>query len=123
MTYIEKLEEVMKNRKITAKEICKNTNIKEATFSAWRKGSKPNIESFIKVLQFLNIDLNNFFESNIFDFNQGNELNDDEKELIELFRKLPMKEQFKVIGVIEEKISKLSTGKSLNSQEEKNKIS
>lgn len=100
MDIIANLLKIMEVKNITPYKIEKDIGIKQATFSAWKKGTQPTLDKFIKLLKYLEVTPNE-----IFGYGTTIQLNDNEKEMLELFKKLPEREQIKFIGRLEDKVS------------------
>lgn len=103
MRVSEILKELRKNRGLTQKELSEKLKIGQATIAGYENGSRePHIYSLIAYA--------NFFECSV-DYLLGREddfgnvtvqkkteLTEDEKELLETFRKLNAKEQMRVLA-------------------------
>ena len=103
MRVSEILKELRKNRGLTQKELSERLKIGQATIAGYENGSRePHIYSLIAYA--------NFFECSV-DYLLGREddfgnvtvqkkteLTEDEKELLESFRKLNAKEQMRVLA-------------------------
>jgi transcriptional regulator with XRE-family HTH domain len=103
MKVSEILKELRKNRGLTQKELSEKLKIGQATIAGYENGSRePHIYSLIAYA--------NFFECSV-DYLLGREddfgnvtvqkkteLTEDEKELLEVFRKLNAKEQMRVLA-------------------------
>ena len=59
---IDKLFTIMDNKNITAYQVSKATGIGQTTISSWKNGSKPAIDKFIKVIQYIGISADELFE-------------------------------------------------------------
>lgn len=101
MNIIENLLKIMEVKNITPYKIEKEIGIKQATFSAWKKGTQPTLDKFIKLLKYLEVTPNEIFGY------ESITLTENEKEMLELFKKLPEREQIKFIGRLEDKINQL----------------
>jgi len=114
MEFTEKILEVMEDRNITAYEICKNLHISNTTFSSWKKGSKPSVNTAIEILRYLQLSADEMFELNTF----KPQLTENEVELLAAFRRLPEREQIKEIGKMEDKAEHYNSepGKSYESK-------
>ncbi|MEE0919200.1 MAG: helix-turn-helix transcriptional regulator [Lachnospiraceae bacterium] len=97
MEIIEKLEEIMKKKKITAYQMEKDIGISQTTFSNWKKGRQPTVDKLIKILPYLEVTPNE-----LFGYSQEQKLNENEIELLKYFKLLPEREQIKFIGRVEE---------------------
>lgn len=103
MNIIENIIKIMESKQITPYKMEKDIGIKQATFSSWKKGSQPQADKLIKIIKYLEVTPNE-----IFGYEEGINLNENEKELLELFRKLPEREQIKFIGRLEDKVSQFT---------------
>lgn len=77
---IDKLFTIMDNKNITAYQVSKATGIGQTTISSWKNGSKPAIDKFIKVIQYIGISADELFEL------KPNEYTEEEKQLINQYR-------------------------------------
>ena len=102
MTIIENIIKIMKAKDITPYKMEKDIGIKQATFSAWKKGTQPTADKLYKILKYLEVTPNT-----IFGYEENTNLTPNEKEMLELFKKLPEREQIKFIGRLEDKISQI----------------
>lgn len=99
MSVIENLIKIMENKQISAYRMEKEAGINGATITSWKKGSQPPADKIDKICQYLSITPNE-----IFGYEKGIDLNENESEMLELFRKLPEREQIKFIGRLEDKV-------------------
>ena len=51
--YVSKLFRIMEEKGITAYQISKGTGIGQTTLSSWKTGTKPAMDKFVLVLQFI----------------------------------------------------------------------
>lgn len=103
MEIIEKLEEIMKKKKITAYQMEKDIGISQTTFSNWKKGRQPTVDKLIKILPYLEVTPNE-----LFGYSQEHKLSENETELLKYFNLLPEREQIKFIGRVEDAAEKYS---------------
>lgn len=99
MKLIQNIALLMKNRGITPAQMERDIGIKQSTFISWKKGSQPAADKLIKILQYLEVSPNE-----LFGYSTTPELTENEKELLELFKQLPEREQIKFIARLEDKI-------------------
>lgn len=78
--FIELVLEELKKKKITQKQLCDEAGIKEQTFTNWKKGNIPNLESAMIVIKYLGLSADEMYGI------KNYELTEDEKELIILYR-------------------------------------
>lgn len=106
MKIIENIIKLMEEKDKTPYRMEKDIGIKQTTFISWKKGSQPPADKIIKIAQYLEVTPNEIFgyETPIF-------LTENEKELLELFKRLPDREQIKFIGRLEDKVSQFTQGK------------
>lgn len=97
MLLIENIESIMNKKNITAYQLERAGVVKQSTFSSWKKGTQPALDKIIKLMQFIEVTPNE-----LFGYGAEESLTENEKELLEQFRKLPDREQVKFIGRIEE---------------------
>lgn len=100
MEIIENLIKIMEIKGITGYQMEKDIGIKTSTLGSWKKGSQPPADKLLKICRYLGISPNE-----IFGYGKNLELTENEKEMLNLFRKLPEREQIKFIGRLEDKVS------------------
>ena len=90
----------METKHISGYRMEKEAGINQSTLGSWRKGSQPPADKLDKICQYLGVTPNELFgyETPIF-------LTENEKELLDLFKRLPEREQIKIIGRLEDKVS------------------
>ena len=104
MNIVENIEKIMKIKKITAYQLEKDIGISQNTFSNWRKGRQPSVDKIAKIIPYLGVTPNE-----LFGYESTELLTDNEKELLNLFQKLPDREQIKFIGRLEDAVDKYNT--------------
>lgn len=62
MIFTEKIFAIMKEKDITAYEICKNLNISQTTFTSWKRGSKPSIDKATEIMRYLQVSADEILE-------------------------------------------------------------
>ncbi len=100
MPVIENIIKIMQDKKVTAYRIEKDIGINAATFNHWKNGTQPPADKLEKIISYLNITPNE-----LFGYKTEDSLTENEKELLEQFRKLPDREQIKFIGRLEEVVA------------------
>ena len=104
MNVIENIENLMKQKGISAYKLEKETGIKQSSFSHWKKGTQPTVDKIIKICEYLKVSPNIIFRYNEPEEDPDQEqLTENEKEMLKYFRQLPEREQVKMIGRIEDK--------------------
>lgn len=78
------LENLCKSRNITPNKLAKELNFSNAIATAWKKGSPPNTERLIKIADYFGVSTDYLLGRSGAD----PELPEDEKELIQNYRKL-----------------------------------
>lgn len=108
-------------------QVAKQANIPPMTIYSIikRDNTKVDIDILLKICKVLNVSVEDIYKPNFECDNSGNirkaeniisSLNEDETELIVLFRKLTPKDQQRYIGRIEDTINAYSTTDSFDSQ-------
>lgn len=97
MEVIENIIKIMQEKGITAYKLEKEANINATTFYNWKNGKQPPADKLYKIITYLGVSPNE-----IFGYDSEISLTENEKELLEQFRKLPDREQIKFIGRLEE---------------------
>lgn len=97
MRIIDNIEKIMKDKKITAYQMEKDIGISQKTFANWKKGSQPAVDKIQLIIPYLGVTPNE-----VFGYMTESELNENEKELLEHFKKLPEREQIKFIARVED---------------------
>ena len=103
MNVIENIIRIMEIKQITPYRLEKDVGIKQTTFSNWKKGAQPTADKLDKILQYLEVTPNE-----LFGYEKSIDLNANEKEMLNLFRQLPEREQIKFIGRLEDKVSQFT---------------
>ena len=102
MNVIENLIKIMNSKGITAYQLEKEVGINQTTFYNWKKGKQPPADKLYKIITHLEVTPNE-----LFGYPSTPELTENEKELLELFKQLPEREQIKFIARLEDKIQDL----------------
>ena len=79
--YVSKLFRIMEEKGITAYQISKGTGIGQTTLSSWKTGTKPAMDKFVLVLQYIGISSDELFCL------REPEYTPKEKEIISKYRK------------------------------------
>lgn len=87
----------MEDKEISGYQLEKDTGIKQATLGKWKKGSVPTIDKLVILINYFQVSADELLGTPII-----NNLTENEKELLEQFRKLSDREQIKFIGRLEE---------------------
>lgn len=102
MELVQNIVLLLKEKGITPAQMERDIGIRQSTFISWKKGSQPAADKIIKILQYLEVSPNE-----LFGYDTEPELTDNEKELLNLFKQLPEREQIKFIARLEDKIDEL----------------
>lgn len=97
MNIIENIIKIMRKKEITPYKLEKDTGIKQSTFISWKKGSQPSADKLLLMIQYLEVSPNE-----LFGYSEYYNLTDNDIEMLNLYQKLPDREQLKYIGRIEE---------------------
>lgn len=103
MNIIENLVKIMNTKGITAYQLEKDIGINQTTFYNWKKGKQPSADKLQKIITYLEVTPNE-----VFGYEITPELTDNEKELLNLFKKLPEREQIKFIARLEDKVQEIT---------------
>ena len=101
MDFINILTNLMKEKSINTLDLQRETGISESTFRNWKRGSQPTAEKVILLSKFFNIS-----SDELLGLKEPLNLSQNDKELLELFRTLPEREQIKLIGRVEDLVNK-----------------
>lgn len=101
MNFIEILISLMKENSMNTLDLQRETGISESTFRNWKKGSQPTADKIITLAKFFNVSVDE-----LLGLRKPVDLSENDKELLELFRTLPEREQIKLIGKVEELVNK-----------------
>ena len=104
MQFIDVLLKIMNERNISGYQLEKDTGIKQATLGKWKKGSMPTIDKLIILINYFQVSADEMLG-----FQYKNTLTENEKELLEHFKKLPEREQIKFIARVEDAAIKYQT--------------
>lgn len=102
MNVIENLIKIMENKQISAYKIQKEAGIKCSTITSWKKGAQPPADKIDILCRYLAISPNELFGY------ESISLTENEKEMLEHFKKLPEREQIKFIGKLEDKANQFT---------------
>lgn len=104
MNFIDTLLKLMNERNVSGYQLEKDTGIKQATLGKWKKGSLPTIDKLIILINYFQVTADE-----LLGIQPKNTLTENEKELLEHFRKLPEREQIKFIARVEDAAIKYQT--------------
>lgn len=98
---IKRLKELRTERKLSQKEFAVRLNITQQTYSDYETGrTNPDIETLGKIADILNVSvdflLNRADELGVISINGGESLAQDERKLLDTFRKLNLKNKMHV---------------------------
>lgn len=88
MQFIDRLLKLMEQKQISGYQLEKETGIKQATLGKWKKGSQPTIDKLIILINYFQVSADELLGTK-----GTSSLTENEKELLNLFRKLPDEEQ------------------------------
>lgn len=111
MTFIEYILNEMDKQGITAYKLCKDLGLSQQTFSNWKSGKMPALDKAMGIIIYLGLSADEMFgikEPKI-------QLGENEIELLKAFRQLPVREQIKEIGRMEEKAERFSNQQEISS--------
>ena len=103
MELVQNIALLLKEKGITPAQMERDIGIRQSTFISWKKGSQPAADKIIKILQYLEVSPNE-----LFGYETAQELTDNEKELLNLFKQLPEREQIKFIARLEDKVQEIT---------------
>ena len=101
MSVIENLMKIMENKQISAYRIEKEAGINGATITSWKRGSQPPADKIERLCSYLSVTPNELFGY------ENISLTENEKEMLQLFKKLSEREQLKCIIRLEDKLQQL----------------
>ena len=98
---IKRLKELRLEKKLSQKEFAARLNITQQTYSDYETGrTNPDIETLVRISDILNVSLdfllNRSDELGVISINGGETLAEDERKLLEIFRKLTLKNKMHV---------------------------
>lgn len=102
MNIIENLQKIMNAKGITAYQLEKDIGINQTTFYNWKKGKQPPADKLYTIITHLEVTPNE-----VFGYPTAPELTENEKELLDLFKQLPEREQIKFIARLEDKLEQI----------------
>lgn len=94
MTFAENLKRICELRGTTPTTLCKELGLSTSKVSAWYGGSLPKQEVMLQLAQKLDCSVMDFFSDN----EEYPELNDDEKDIIDIFRKMDRKSKHELMA-------------------------
>lgn len=106
---------ILEEKGLKQAELSKNTGIPKTTINGWKsKGTNPTAEKIIPICEFLNVSMEYLLTGKENNSN-STKLTENEKELLQVFKKYSDREQIKIIGALEANAPKEQT--------ERNKLS
>ncbi|MDE6035466.1 MAG: helix-turn-helix domain-containing protein [Ruminococcus sp.] len=101
MEFHEILTKLLKERKITACQISKDTGISQNAIGKWKKGEKyPSVDNLKIIADYLEVSMD-YLLTGKETTSETNRLTENEKELLNIFNQLSEREQLKLIGKVE----------------------
>lgn len=111
MTINEKMFLTLQEKKLKQHKLAEHLNVNQNVITTWKnRKTDPPAKYIAAIAEFLGIRIYGLLGV------EDNELNENEKELLQHFNKLPEREQLKLIGKIEEIAERYSSAKSLDSK-------
>lgn len=101
MDFINIVIEIMKNKSLNTLDLQRDTGISESTFRNWKRGNQPTADKVITLAKYFEMSTDE-----LLGLKKPVDLSENDKELLELFRKLPEREQIKLIGRVEDLVNK-----------------
>lgn len=98
MNYIERIENILKMKKLNTKKMLMDLGYSHNLVNGWKKGSEPSAIKLQKICNYLGVNIEYILTGN-----EGinKELVAEEQELIKYFRKLTDKEKMKELARLE----------------------
>ena len=109
MGFLEKLNQLLIENNETRNGLAKKIEISESTIRAWYQGKVPALDKVVKISQYFAISLDELV------LDVKTDLTENEKELLQQFKKLPEREQIKFIARIEDVAEKYTEHEPLSS--------
>lgn len=105
MTICERMFLIMEQKGKKAADLCKILEIGTGQTTTWKKrNSDPPAKYIASICEFLEVTPEYLLTGT--ESNNDLNLNENEQEMLEKFKKLPNREQIKVIGIVEERLEK-----------------
>lgn len=96
MDYIERIKVLIKKKNITERKMLDDLGYSKNLIISWRKGSEPSINKIIKIAEYLEVDF-----AYLITGDQKYNLNETEKNIIELLKKISVIEKNKELARLE----------------------
>ena len=108
--FAEKFKKFIEEYNVSISAISKAVGIPQTTMSNWiNRGSKPNIEDVAKICDYFSVSIDYLLgresEESIIVINEDKKYTPDEKELIEMYRKLGSKKKETVLEFVKFQLS------------------
>lgn len=113
MINIELLKEKLKQKNINQRELAEILEIKEATVSAWKRGYYPQVQTLIKMCKILEVSADELLELETKP-DQPDEITQDEKKLLEHYRKSNEQGKISIMSLAELQSSLNSPNETLS---------
>lgn len=104
---------LLEQKKITKADLARHLGINKTVVSSWSsRGTNPPIEFTVQICELLGVSIEYYITGK----NEvTNKITSEEKEMLDLFRKLPEKERMREIGRLEEKAEQYSNQQEISS--------
>lgn len=99
-----RIDECMKKQGFSNKEVTEELKLSKNIIGNCKKNQIPNSETLFKLSQKFGVTMEYLLTGK--ESNNDLNLNENEQEMLEKFKKLPDREQIKVIGIVEERLEK-----------------
>lgn len=102
MTFGENLKRICEMQGTTPTAVCKELGLSTSKVSAWYNGSIPKQDIMLSLAKKLNCSVMDFFADEEDLSSETENLNDDEKDIIRIYRSLPRREQHELMAKVYE---------------------
>lgn len=99
MTFAENINRICADRDTTLTAVCKKLNLSTSKVTTWNKGGLPKEKLMIKLAKELDCSIMNFFADEE-DFIVVKANNDDEEDILRVYRLLSRKEKHKFMSIV-----------------------
>jgi transcriptional regulator with XRE-family HTH domain len=89
MNFIENIQIEMKKRNITAYKLCKDIGLSQQTFSNWKNGKVPALDTAVIIIKYLGISADEIFEIKT----ETDNYTEKDKQLIRAYHAADQKQQ------------------------------
>lgn len=110
MSFAERLEILLKERKITAYKLAKEIGVAQTQVSSWRRDKLPSFENVVALATYFRVSTDYLMTGVDAPPDNRIYLSEKERELIEHYRKLTPYEQDDVSYIVEMKVEKVKRG-------------